>query len=100
MLVSICQVVSSNRGLLFGGNQRPRTLRLRSVHGKMRDHQIRRLPVVNDDNELVGILTLNDLAVEAFGGKGGAASKRQREVGKTLAAVCEHHEFETTKSSG
>jgi CBS domain-containing protein len=69
---------------------------LRSVHGKMREHQIRRLPVVNDENKLVGIVTLNDLAVEAFGGKGGAASKRQREVGKTLAAVCEHHAFETT----
>lgn len=68
---------------------------LRSVHGKMRDCQVRRLPVVDDDNKLIGIVTLNDLALEAFAGRGGAAAKRQREVGKTLAAICEHHEFET-----
>lgn len=72
---------------------------LRGVHGKMRDHQIRRLPVVDDGDQLVGIITLNDLANEAFAGKGGAASKRQREVGKTLAAVCEHYEFESTNLS-
>ena len=28
-------------------------------------HQIRRLPIVNDDNELVGIVALGDLAVDA-----------------------------------
>ncbi len=30
---------------------------------KMRDHQIRRLPVLDRDHRLVGILTLGDLAV-------------------------------------
>jgi CBS domain-containing protein len=31
----------------------------------MASHQIRRLPIVNDDNELVGIVALGDLAVDA-----------------------------------
>jgi CBS domain-containing protein len=31
----------------------------------MAAHQIRRLPIVNDDNDLVGIVALGDLAVDA-----------------------------------
>src|SRR5688572_7134966 len=31
----------------------------------MASHQIRRLPIVNDENELVGIVALGDLAVDA-----------------------------------
>ena len=31
----------------------------------MASHQIRRLPILNDDNELVGIVALGDLAVDA-----------------------------------
>jgi CBS domain-containing protein len=30
----------------------------------MNDHQIRRLPIINDEKELVGIVSLGDLAVE------------------------------------
>ena len=35
------------------------------VAGKMGDQQVRRLPVVNRDMQLVGILALADLAIQA-----------------------------------
>ncbi|WP_186066830.1 CBS domain-containing protein [Burkholderia gladioli] len=38
------------------------------VQSKMRDAQIRRLPVVDDDKRLVGIVSLGDLATHADGG--------------------------------
>jgi len=66
---------------------------LRDVHGLMRDYQVRRVPVVDGEGRLLGVVTLNDLAVEAWSGRGPAATKRQRDVGKTLAAVCEHREL-------
>jgi len=66
---------------------------LRDVHALMREYRIRRLPVVDEEGRLEGVLSVNDLALEAFSGRGPAASKRQRDVGRTLAAVCEHHEL-------
>jgi CBS domain-containing protein len=57
----------------------------------MRQHQIRRLPVVSDEGRLVGILSLNDIAIEAAEER---AHKRRdvtpEEVGTTLAAICRH----------
>jgi CBS domain-containing protein len=35
------------------------------VAAQMRDHQVRRLPVLNREKRLVGIVSLGDLAVEA-----------------------------------
>jgi CBS domain-containing protein len=49
----------------------------------MREHQVRRLPVVDDDNQLVGILTLNDLARATHGSRRGHA-----ELVGTIAAIC------------
>jgi CBS domain-containing protein len=46
----------------------------------MADHQIRRLPVVNRDKQLVGIVSLGDLAVHA---------KNDRMTGDTLEEVSE-----------
>jgi len=63
---------------------------LRTVHATMRDNQIRRLPVVDDERHLVGLVSLNDLAVEAFGSRSAAAARRQKDVAKTLGAVSEH----------
>ncbi len=45
----------------------------------MREHRVRRLPVVGDREEIVGVLSLNDLA-----NRGAAAP----DVAVTLAAVC------------
>jgi len=56
----------------------------------MRDNQIRRLPVVDDEKKLVGLVSLNDLAVEAFASRSTAAVRRQRDVAKTLSIVSEH----------
>jgi CBS domain-containing protein len=52
------------------------------AHQKMRDHQIRRLPVVDTDGALCGILSLCDLARAAKGREG-----LEADVGKTLAAI-------------
>ncbi len=52
----------------------------------MREHQIRRLPVLDNDGTLVGIVSMNDLAREA------ARTPRtgtEREFVRTIAAVCE-----------
>jgi CBS domain-containing protein len=53
----------------------------------MRTHQIRRLPVVNESRDLVGFLSINDLALASADGKG---SVRHQEVAETLAAICRH----------
>ncbi len=56
----------------------------------MRSWQVRRLPVLDSDGKLVGIVSMNDLAREAareIGGKGREVSPQ--EVTATLAAICE-----------
>jgi len=57
------------------------------AHALMRERQVRRLPVVDEQGRLSGMLSLNDLARRAARGRGPAAIARQREVAKTLAAV-------------
>jgi CBS-domain-containing membrane protein len=44
----------------------------------MKENQIRRLPVVNQDNDLVGILSLGDLAVD---------TNNDRKSGETLEEI-------------
>jgi CBS-domain-containing membrane protein len=62
-----------------------------TVEERMRKHQVRRLPVVDGAGHLIGIVSLNDIAIEAAQEKG----VRKREVpldgvAKTLAAICQH----------
>ena len=54
----------------------------------MREHKIRRLPVVNAEGELEGILSMNDLALNAKVAKAGSIS--YADVVKTYQAICEH----------
>ena len=54
----------------------------------MQEHKVRRLPVVNADGELEGILSMNDLALNAKTGKGDLVSFA--DVVKTYQAICEH----------
>lgn len=57
----------------------------------MRDHQVRRLPVLDRNEHLVGILSLNDLAREAE--REAAIGKRPEvtkdAVAETLASICQ-----------
>jgi CBS domain-containing protein len=56
----------------------------------MSANKLRRLPVVDDDGRLCGIVSLNDVARAAPKGKGDAADHEARRVAATLAAVSAH----------
>jgi CBS domain-containing protein len=60
---------------------------VRDVHATMREHQIRRLPVVDEGRRLIGLVSINDLATEALAGRSAAATERQRDVAKTIAEI-------------
>jgi CBS domain-containing protein len=56
----------------------------------MRDHQVRRLPVIDSEGHLVGIISLNDLAREAEKEVGHRPKQiNSQEVMTTLALICE-----------
>lgn len=55
----------------------------------MREHQLRRLPVVGADGTLVGILSLNDIAIRGhLEGKRSADELGSDAIARTLAAIC------------
>jgi len=55
----------------------------------MREAQIRRLPVVDSDGRLMGMISLADLAREAARERATTAAEiTETEVGDTLAAIC------------
>lgn len=57
----------------------------------MRDNRVRRLPVIDQNERLVGILSLNDIALEAQ--REAATGKRAEVTGEavseTLASICQ-----------
>ena len=55
----------------------------------MQEHKIRRLPVVNTDGELEGILSMNDLVLKATAAEGDDAIVYD-DVIETYRAICEH----------
>lgn len=55
----------------------------------MQEHQIRRVPVVDAQDRLVGVLSMNDLARSFQATQGGEVT--HREVARTLAAVSQPH---------
>jgi CBS domain-containing protein len=59
---------------------------IESAENLMRDNQIRRLPVVDDNGRPVGVLSLNDLARQTARAK---HSQEERKLVETLAATCE-----------
>ena len=63
---------------------------LTDAHAIMRENQVRRLPVVDGEFHLVGVLSLNDLVNEAFSGRTKAQQKRQRDTARTLAEISRH----------
>ncbi|MCK6458678.1 MAG: CBS domain-containing protein [Planctomycetes bacterium] len=68
---------------------------LREAHDTMREHKVRRVPVVDDKGRLAGLVSLSDLAREAFSTRAAAAARRQRECARTLAAVSQQREAGT-----
>lgn len=57
----------------------------------MQEYQIRRLPVVNPEGELEGILSMNDIVLKAKAADGKAAeSIDYSDVVKTYQAICRH----------
>ncbi|MEZ4295842.1 MAG: CBS domain-containing protein [Polyangiaceae bacterium] len=64
----------------------------------MQEHQVRRLPVVDAQDRLVGVLSMNDLARSFQMSDGGTVS--QREVARTLAAVSQPHHEAPSSASG
>jgi CBS domain-containing protein len=66
----------------------------RQAEDLMKKEQVRRLPVVDQAGKLLGILSLNDIAVEAAGTRSRRDAPTPDEVGLTLAAVCAHRGVE------
>jgi len=54
----------------------------------MRAKRVRRLPVLNDSNDLVGLLSVDDLAREVGAEREGVEDSAEQ-VAATLAEVCE-----------
>ena len=54
----------------------------------MREHKVRRLPVLNADGDLEGIVSMNDIVLHATTAKTGSPS--YADVVKTYKAICEH----------
>ncbi len=66
---------------------------IRDAEMLMKKNQVRRLAVIDDKGALVGVVSINDLALEAereLGVRKGAPELGETEVAETLAAICEH----------
>lgn len=62
------------------------------IEAIMRSSRVRRVPVVDDESRIIGLVSLNDLALKAAHEKAGSSKKSgdKIHVAETLAAVCEH----------
>lgn len=65
---------------------------LDEAHALMREHQIRRLPVVDAKGGLVGVLSLNDVATHLHDATPGFDPV---DVATTLSELCRHRELVT-----
>ena len=55
------------------------------IQYKMRTHQLHRIPVIDDNGQPVGIVSLNDIA-RAY--KAGTKGLKAQDISTTLAAIC------------
>lgn len=56
----------------------------------MREHKVRRMPVLNAEGELEGILSMNDVVLRAKARNGKKPEIDYADVVKTYQAICEH----------
>jgi CBS domain-containing protein len=67
----------------------------------MKTNQVRRLPVLDDAGNLVGIISLDDIAREARCQREAMIRDvNEAEVGKTLAGICDKKPGEAAKARG
>jgi CBS domain-containing protein len=66
----------------------------------MRKHQVRRVPVVDDDGKLAGILCLHEIVLQAEKANGKrTAGISHDDIVDTLKAICEHRPAEAAKTA-
>jgi CBS domain-containing protein len=61
-----------------------------TVEKLMRERQVRRIPVVDNAQRPIGIVTLNDLVAHAHPGGRRREGLSAESIAKTLSAICEH----------
>jgi CBS domain-containing protein len=61
----------------------------------MRARKVRRLPVLNADGKLEGILCISDLILDACHDDGSRPKFSYEDVMNTLRCICSHHSFAT-----
>jgi CBS-domain-containing membrane protein len=65
----------------------------------MKEHQVRRLPVVDEAGRLIGIVSLNDIALETVAKRQSSSGENMvEEMAATFAAICQHHNVALEKS--
>ena len=65
----------------------------------MQEHKIRRLPVVNAEGELEGVLSMNDVVLNARPTEATGESIGYDEVVKTYQAICRHPVLEAASAT-
>lgn len=60
---------------------------LERAHAKLRGHQIHRLPVVDELERIVGVISLNDLARHAVRQRGPGSASEKSAIAETLGLV-------------
>jgi CBS domain-containing protein len=71
---------------------------IQSALALMRRARVRRVPVVDSEGRLMGILSIADLARHAYGSLGQKSNDLGRDgVARTMAAICEPHAAAITK---
>ncbi|HYL99340.1 MAG TPA: CBS domain-containing protein [Blastocatellia bacterium] len=58
---------------------------------KMQAHRVRRIPVINREGVLEGILSLNDIALNAQESRSRLGLITYEDLGKTLKSICQPH---------